>query len=66
MRTCSAWSYHSYCRRLDGPEHGLSYDVVMRLAAALKTDVWHAIGMDGFFSSVRLFTAATIQAEVGA
>ena len=42
-------------KQMDGPETGQAYDVVMRLVTVLNVDSWHALGMDGFFSSVKLF-----------
>ena len=42
-------------KKQDGPEHGLSHDVVLRLLGGLREKAWHAVGMDGFFSSVQLF-----------
>ena len=43
MHTSSSWSCHSCCALLDSP-------VNLSL-----TDMWHGLGMDGFFSSVQLF-----------
>ena len=42
-------------KKEDGPEHGLSHDVVLRLVTELRRMAWHGIGMDGFFSSCHLF-----------
>lgn len=42
-------------RQEDGPEAGLAYGVVQRLTADLRPRAWHALAMDGFFSSIKLF-----------
>ena len=42
-------------RKVDGPEVGLAHRVVLRLIAELRERAWHAVAMDGFFSSTQLF-----------
>ena len=49
------FNFEIYQGKGEGPETGMSQRVVNHLVAPLQQQCWHIIGMDGFFSSVRLF-----------